>query len=129
MYEWDPEGGFHNAVWSGTLVIDRPCVYLDVSHQDGKPVRGGETRLSFVRLPEPLTRLDAATGKLLGRRARADVHRRRSGARRQRGLATELESARRGHPRLRVRVGRSKRTLRPARYPSAPPMCPSTPRR
>lgn len=63
MYDWDPEGGFHNAMWSGTLVIDGPCVYLDVSHQDGTPVQGEPLR-SFVRLPGPLTRHDAATGEL-----------------------------------------------------------------
>ena len=63
MYGWDPESGFHNAVWSGTLVIDGPCAYLDVSHQDGKPVPEGEPLRSFVRLPEPLTRLNA-TGEV-----------------------------------------------------------------
>ena len=63
-YGWDPEGGFPNAVWSGTLVIDGPCVYLDVSHQDGIPVPEGEPLRSFVRLPEPLTRYGSATGEV-----------------------------------------------------------------
>jgi len=58
---WDPEGHFPNTVWSGTLVLDGPCAYLDVSHQDGAPVFGGEPLRSFVRLPEPLTRHDSAT--------------------------------------------------------------------
>lgn len=62
MYGWDPEGGFHNAVWSGTLVIDGPCAYLDVSHQDATLLPEGEPLRSFLRLPEPLTRFDAAVG-------------------------------------------------------------------
>lgn len=64
MYGWDPEGGFPNAVWQGTLTVDGPCVYLDVSHRDGRPVRDGVTLLSFVRLPGLLTRFDAAAGEL-----------------------------------------------------------------
>lgn len=64
MYGWNPEGGFHNAVWSGALVIDGPCVYLDVSHQDGWPVPEGEPLRSFVRLPEPRTRHGSATGEV-----------------------------------------------------------------
>ena len=62
MYGWDPEGGFHNSVWSGRLLMDGPCAYVDVSHQDGKPVPDGEALRSFVRLPEPLTRYDPAAG-------------------------------------------------------------------
>lgn len=65
MYLWDPEGGFHNVVLSGTLVVEHPCVYVDIvgttaetqAVQDG-PVRG------IVRLPRPLTRYDFATGEL-----------------------------------------------------------------
>lgn len=64
MYGWAPEGGFHNAVWSGALVIDGPCVYLDVSDQDGIPVPGGKPLRSFVRLPEPLTHYGSATGEI-----------------------------------------------------------------
>lgn len=63
MYGWHPEGGFHNAMWSGTLVIDAPCVHLDVSRQDGRIARtlNGDPLLAFVRLPEPLTRYDPGT--------------------------------------------------------------------
>lgn len=64
MYGWDPEGGLHNAVWSGVLVIDAPCVYLQVNHQNGDEAPRGETLNSFVRLPEPLTRYDPATGEV-----------------------------------------------------------------
>ena len=60
MYGWDPGGGFPNAVWSGTLTMDGPCAYLDVTHRDGTPVPDGESLRSFVRLPEPLTRHDPA---------------------------------------------------------------------
>lgn len=55
LYGWSPEGGFHNAVWSGALVIDGPCVYLDVSHQDGIPASEGGPLCSLLRLPEPRT--------------------------------------------------------------------------
>ena len=65
MYGWDPEGGFHDAVWRGTLIVDAPCVFLDVSGQEGAvltpendPLRG------FVRLPEPLTRYDPDTNSV-----------------------------------------------------------------
>lgn len=64
MYGWDPHGGFHNAEWSGTLAVAGPCVYLDVTHQDGTAVAEGERLRSYVRLPEPLTRYDAATGEI-----------------------------------------------------------------
>ncbi len=65
MYRWEPEGGFHDAVWSGTLTVDGACVYLDVSHQNGAELApGDEPPRIFVRLPEPLTRFSAATGKL-----------------------------------------------------------------
>ena len=63
MYGWDPDGGFHNAVWSGTLVVEHPCVYLDVDRQDGTARTSPDGPLrSYVRLPEPLTRYDVATG-------------------------------------------------------------------
>lgn len=64
MYSWDPHGGFHNAVWSGTLEVKGPCVYLAVTHQDGTALPGQESLRSYVRLPEPLTRYDAATGEI-----------------------------------------------------------------
>lgn len=66
MYGWDPAGGFYNAMWSGTLVLDAPCTYLDVSHQDGRVALTpqGDTLRAFVRLPEPLTRYDPAAGAL-----------------------------------------------------------------
>ena len=65
MYLWDPEGGFHNAVLSGTLVVEHPCVYVDVASttSETQVVQGGPVR-SIVRLPEPLTRYDFATGEL-----------------------------------------------------------------
>ena len=62
LYGWNPEGGFHNAVWRGTLVVDAPCVYLDVSGQEGAvPTPEDDPLRSFVRLPEPLTRYDPDT--------------------------------------------------------------------
>ena len=62
MYGWEPDGGFHNAVWWGTLVVDAPCVYLDVSGTDSAvPKHKGEPLRGFVRLPEPLTRYDPDT--------------------------------------------------------------------
>ncbi len=64
MYGWDPEGGFHNAVWSGVLSVEGRCVYLDVTSQDAIGVAESAPLRSFVRLPEPLTRLNAATGEL-----------------------------------------------------------------
>ena len=62
MYEWSPEGGFPNAVWSGQLVLDGPCVYLQVAQQNRSPIPASESLRSFVRLPEPLTRYNAETG-------------------------------------------------------------------
>ena len=64
MYGWDPEDGFHNAVWSGTLVLDAPCAYLDISHQNGRIALTpeGDPLRAFVRLPEPLTHYDPDTG-------------------------------------------------------------------
>ena len=60
MYGWDPEGGFHNAVLQGRLVVDAPCVYLEVSEgDDDAPQQEAETLRGFLRLPEPLTRYDA----------------------------------------------------------------------
>ena len=77
MYGWDPEGGFHNRKWSGTLVVEHPCVYLDIHdmqdyRQEDEGLRGdapaASTELpplrSYVRLPEPLTRYDESTGRL-----------------------------------------------------------------
>ncbi|MCY4664073.1 MAG: hypothetical protein OXC00_05355 [Acidimicrobiaceae bacterium] len=65
MYRWNPEGGFHNAQWSGTFTLDKGCVYLDVSQQDhmGPATRNGPLRV-LVRLPELLTRSDASTGEV-----------------------------------------------------------------
>lgn len=64
MYGWDPHGGLHNAVWSGTLELKGPCVYLEVARQDGAAAAEGERLRSFLRLPGPLTRYDAATGEI-----------------------------------------------------------------
>ncbi|GEM_PF-3250759 len=65
MYGWDPEGGFHNTAWSGTLVVEDPCIYLEVDKQGGRELAPGDERLrSFVRLPAPLTSFDAASGAL-----------------------------------------------------------------
>ena len=62
MYGWDPEGGFHDAAWRGTLVVDAPCVYLDVSERDSDvPKRQGALLRSFLRLPELKTRYDPGT--------------------------------------------------------------------
>jgi len=64
MYEWDPQGSFPNATWSGKLAIDGPCAYLDVYHQDGVPVPESRPLRSLIRLSEPLTRLDPSTGEV-----------------------------------------------------------------
>lgn len=64
MYNWDPEGGFHNAEWSGTLAVEHPCVYLKLKSRNGAAIAPGEALRSFVRLPEPLTRYDASTDRL-----------------------------------------------------------------
>ena len=62
MYGWDPEGGFHDAAWRGTLVVDAPCVYLDVSESDSDvPKQQGALLRSFLRLPELKTRYDPST--------------------------------------------------------------------
>jgi len=70
-YEWVPVDGLPNAVWSGTLVIDESCIYLDVSHifddsyhQDGYTIPEGEALRGCLNLPEPLTQLNATTGEL-----------------------------------------------------------------
>ena len=65
MYGWDPDGGFHDAVWFGTLVIDGACASIDVI-QDGEPVQAPRLGLlrSFLRLPGPLTRYDTGSGAL-----------------------------------------------------------------
>ena len=64
MYRWDPHGGFHDVVWTGTLVVEPPCVYL----KDIVPVPelASQPSLwrSYLRLPEPLTRYDPATGEV-----------------------------------------------------------------
>jgi hypothetical protein len=65
MYGWDPEGGFHNAVWSGTLVLEHPCVYLDIAQRDRTaPVTRDVPLRSYLRLPQPLTRYNVATGEV-----------------------------------------------------------------
>ena len=65
MYGWDPEGGFHDATWTGTLVVDHPCVYVAVADQDGMEVTPeDEALLSLVRLPKPLTSFNSVSGEL-----------------------------------------------------------------
>jgi hypothetical protein len=64
MYDWDPEGGFHNSAWYGTLSVEHPCVYIELKSRDGIAETGGEALRSYVRLPGPLTRYDASTGQL-----------------------------------------------------------------
>ena len=70
MYEWDPGGGFHDSVWSGDLVVEHPCIYLDVEntgssgHDGAVPASHDELIRSYVRLPEPLTRYDLSTGQI-----------------------------------------------------------------
>lgn len=65
MYPWDPEGGFHNAVLSGTFAVEHPCTYVDAAGADAgsQDLPDGPIR-SIVRLPEPLTRYDPASGEL-----------------------------------------------------------------
>ncbi len=70
-YGWNPVHSLPNAVWSGNLVINDSCVYLDVSHrlddsqyQDGYTIPEDELLLSFVRLPEPLTKFNPETEEL-----------------------------------------------------------------
>ncbi len=68
--KWDLSNSFPNAVWSGTLVIDESCVYLDVSHilddshQDGYSIAKDVALRSFMWFPAHLVRLDIATGEL-----------------------------------------------------------------
>ena len=65
MYRWDPSARFHNAVWSGTLALDGPCVYVEVSQQSGSESVFTDAPLrSFLRLPQALTSFDAVAGEL-----------------------------------------------------------------
>ncbi|MCY4176490.1 MAG: hypothetical protein OXD37_09210 [Acidimicrobiaceae bacterium] len=71
VYGWNPVDGLPNAVWSGTLMIDESCVYLDVSHilddshhQDGYTIPEDEPLRSFLQLPQPLTQLNITTDEL-----------------------------------------------------------------
>ncbi len=68
--DWDSVDGLANAVWSGSLVVDGSCVYLDVSHilddlhQDGYSIPKDVTLRSFLRFPKQLVHLDTATAEL-----------------------------------------------------------------
>ena len=65
MYGWDPHDGFHDTQWSGTLVVHPPCVYLDNITFTPEPAAPPTAPVrSYLRLPEPLTRYDAATGEI-----------------------------------------------------------------
>ncbi len=68
--EWDLTNSLPNAVWSGTLVVDESCVYLDVSHilddfhQDGYSIAKDVALRGFLHFPIQLVRLDTITGEL-----------------------------------------------------------------
>ncbi len=68
--DWDSVDGLANAVWSGTLVVDESCVYLDVSnilddlHQNGYSIPKDVALRSFLHFPIQLVRLDTITGEL-----------------------------------------------------------------
>ena len=68
MYAWNPEGGFHDAVWSGTLAVEGPCLYVYdiVGHhsEEHLPDPPDGPQRAYLRLPEPLTRYDRATGDI-----------------------------------------------------------------
>ncbi len=65
MYEWDPEGGFHDVVLSGTLTIEAGCAYIDVIGEEDLP-GSYQDKLwrSFLYLSELRTEFDSATGAL-----------------------------------------------------------------
>ncbi len=68
--DWDLTNSLPNAVWSGTLVVDESCVYLDVSHilddfhQDGYSIAKDVALRGFLHFPIQLVRLDTITGEL-----------------------------------------------------------------
>ncbi len=65
MYEWDPEGGFHDTTLSGTLAMEVRCVYIDAMHDGDAAMMPQGTRMrSLLHLSEPRTRFDPDTGAL-----------------------------------------------------------------
>ena len=67
MFPWDPKQRLPRHALAGTLVIEAPCVYVDVGPEwrtDSwyRPDHG-HFRM-FVRLPQPLVRFDAGSGAL-----------------------------------------------------------------
>jgi hypothetical protein len=59
LWPYDPETPHALAMAWGVLVIEPPCVYVDMTYSNS----GGSDRM-FVRLPESLTRFDPASNSV-----------------------------------------------------------------
>ncbi len=73
MYGWTPAGGFPDAAWQGTLVVEPPCVFIDLSAAAAAATttttttsesRVVDSARVFLRLPEPLTRYEYESGNI-----------------------------------------------------------------